>query len=237
MAWRQAVVVAVIAALIGGWWYVQAALATGHITGASDFIQARLHFVWDMPVLYLAGIFRMLLGFCWAGSWSFVHPARVLFLPVVLLFLLPCMRYARLPGLNLLALAPVFIVAPVLAGLLYHLAVMVASTGIGGGTPGWFFHLFAGPLSLVLALGWRRCLWPLLVYAGSLDAVLAWMQAAFFSGCLPRVGSGAVNLSAATCVMDVDRLRFLAFPGIAGIAFGLGIVGMLAALTANRKLS
>jgi hypothetical protein len=62
VAWRQAVVVAVIAAALGGWWYVQAALSTGHVTGASDFIQARVHFSWDMPGLYLAGIFRILLG-------------------------------------------------------------------------------------------------------------------------------------------------------------------------------
>jgi hypothetical protein len=235
VAWRQAVVVAVIAAALGGWWYVQAALSTGHVTGASDFIQARVHFSWDMPGLYLAGIFRMLLGFCWAGSWSFVHPARVLFLPVILLFLLPYVFYARLVGRDLVALAPVFVVAPVLAGLLYHLAVMVASTGIGGGTPGWFFHIFAGPLSLVLALGWRRFCWPLVVYAGILDVALAWMQAEFFSGCLPRVGQGAVDVLAATCVMDVDRLRFLTFPDVALVTFGLGLAALIGTVTFVKR--
>lgn len=229
-AGRQAVAAGLIAAALGGWWYGLAALNTGHVTGASDFIQARVHFGWDMPGLYLAGMLRMLLGFCWAGSWSFVHPARVLFLPVILLFLLPCLRYARLAGRDLAALAPVFIAAPVLAGLLYHLAVMVASTGVGGGTPGWFFHIFAGPLSLVLAVGWQRFLWPLLVYAGVLDGILAWMQAAFFSGCLPRAGRGAVDLLGARCVLDVHALGFLTFPDAAIVSVGLALAAAIGAV-------
>jgi hypothetical protein len=44
-----------------------------------------------------------------------------------------------------------------LGGLLYHLLNMVAMTGEGAGTPGWYLHIFAAPLSLALVIGWR---WP-----------------------------------------------------------------------------
>jgi hypothetical protein len=236
-----------LALLVGGWWYVHAWLTTGNVTGASDFVELRQHggFLHNLaahfpstldlwlraPALYLSGLLRMLLGFCWAGSWSFVHPPRVLEAPVLLLVLLPCAFYARrVARRDFIALAPVFMVAPVLAGLLYHLAMMLAATGQGAGTPGWFFHLFSGPLSLVLTLGWARwrLMAPLLAYALALDALLAWCQIAFFSGCLPRAGQGAVHPMAASCLVNLHNLAVLGYPGIAMPCAALGASALLA---------
>jgi len=239
----------VIGVAVGGWWYVHALLATGHVTGASDFIELSqnggfwhslaMHFpalTWRVPALYLAGLIRMGLGFCWAGSWSFVHPSRVLEVPVLALALLAAgLGVSRR---DFVALAPVFLVVPVLAGLLFHLGVMLAGTGQGGGTPGWFLHIFAGPTSLVLALGWRRWMWPLVVYALVLDVLLAWCQLAFFSGCLPRAGLSAVQPWRAVCFVNSGHLAVLGFPAVAGLSAALGVaalVGVLLVVKPGRR--
>ncbi len=250
--WAAALVVPLLAVLTGGFWYVHAMILTGNVTGAADFIQvqqqggvlssAHKHFptLLDMlvlaPGLYLAGLLRMVVGFCWAGTWSFMHPSRLLVLPVAVLVLVPCGLYARrVRRADLLALAPVFMVAPVLAGLLYHLATMLAVTGEGSGTPGWFFHIFAGPLSLVLALGWgrRALMLPLVGYAAGFGAVMFWAQMAFFSGCLPRAGRGEVNLLDAVCLVNAGHLRLLAFPELAFFSEILGAALLLAAALAG----
>jgi hypothetical protein len=240
--------IVLLAGLVGLWWYVHAWDVTGSFTGASDFIELRQqggllaglarHYpsffdkVMVAPADYLLGLLRMMFGFCWAGSWSFVHPPRVLFLPVLALAVVPCVVFARrVEKDDLVALAPVFMVAPVLAGLLYHLLGMMAGSGLGSGTPGWFLHLFAGPLALVLALGWRhRFIRWLAGYAAGLDALLAWMQLGFFSGCLPRAGVGAVNVLDAVCFVDVGRLGALGFPGLAFACglMGVGVLGVAA---------
>jgi hypothetical protein len=244
--WALTLAVPLVAALTGGWWYSQALVSTGHLTGASDFIQMHqssglLHAATLAPGPYLTGLIQMLFGFCWAGTWSFAHPSRLFLVPIIALVLVPCALYAkRVNRTDLVALAPIFIVAPILAGLLYHLAVMLAETGQSG-TPGWFFHLFAGPLSLILALGWGRrgLMLPLVGYAALLDGMLTWTQFAFFSGCLPRTGHGEVHPLDATCFVNVQHLLQLTFSDL-GFASGiLGIIILIAAtiLLANNSSS
>jgi hypothetical protein len=247
--WAPTLAVPVLALLIGGLWYARAAAATGAFTGAGDFtqvekygglLQTGLHrfpstraLLVQAPALYLAGLLRMLVGFRWAGTWSFVHPPRVFALPVVALAILPSGLYLwRVRRTELVELAPAFLVGPMLAGLLYHLAVKVAATGEGYGTPGWFFHLLAGPLTLAMALGWgsRVVMVPLAAYAFLHTAVMAWVQIAFFSGCLPRAGLEAVKLVDATCVASTANLRLLAFPDLTLLAGVLAVI--LLAVTA-----
>lgn len=237
--WGMALLAPALAAVIGGAWYVAKYRATGSLTGANDMIalQAqggllaglRAHF---SPVQYAAGLVRIVASFCSAGTWSFAHPSRLFVAPVAALALLPLARYARrLPRLTLPAIAPVFVVGPVLAGLLYHLLGMVAWTGVGSGTPGWYLHIFAGPLAAMLALGWgpRWAMRPLLAYALAFSALSAALQLAFFSGCLPRAGLGAVSPLALECVARFDRLGQLALPGVAAAAGAVGGLALLGA--------
>ena len=207
-----------------------------------------IHFptLWDQlvvaPERYVLATIRMMMGFCWAGTWSFAHPPRVFVLPVVALALIPCVLYMRrINWRDPVTFAPIFLVGPVLAGLLYHILVMLAGSGEGIGTPGWFFHIFTGPLSLVLALGWasRKLMLPLTAYAVLHFVAMAWMQIAFFSGCLPRTGTGVVYLQNASCIMDIGRLRLLAFPDVAlaATALGLGALGTALAVGARNYAS
>jgi hypothetical protein len=243
---RAILIVVAVAVVIGGPWYLFNFLSSGVLTGAGDTISLdaqggllaglRVHF---SPMLYGLGLVRMVAGFCWAGTWSFVHPSRLFIIPLAILILLPFGRYfSTLKRRDLIAIAPVFIVAPVLAGLLYHLLGMVAAAREDGGTPGWFFHIFAGPLSLALALGWARrsVMLPLVAYSGLFSALVLWMQAAFFSGCLPRTDRGLVSLTSATCVVDVSRLGMLALPdlALAGVVAALAMLA-LAGIVVARK--
>jgi hypothetical protein len=157
------------------------------------------------------------------------------------LALLPTFLYAlRSRQWTLPLLTPVFLVVPALLGLLYHLLAMVAATGIGNGTPGWYLHIFAGPLALVLALGWagRAVMLPLIAYAIAFFVAVAGMQVAFFSGCLARSGVGKVSLvEAAGCMVDLAPLGRIVLPDLALAAATLACVALLAgfALAASGR--
>jgi hypothetical protein len=245
--WQPVLLVLVCAVAIGGPWYLSRWLATNVWTGAVDSINVenqggllvglREHFSLS---LYGLGLLRMVGGFCWAGTWSFVHTSRGFVVPVALLILWPLGRY--LSGLrhsDPMAWAPVFIVGPVFAGLLYHLLGMVAVGHVNGGTPGWFFHIFAAPLSLAWVLGWprSRLTLPLLAYSGVFGLVMIWMQAAFFSGCLPRVGLDQVKLTKAICLVDVTHLRLFALPYVAGASLMLALLALGCAAWCAARLA
>ena len=241
VAWRRgglrdAALVPVIALAIGGLWYVTKWRATGSIVGANDMIAlqaqggmlAGLRAHGDVA-RYAIGVARILGTFAWAGTWSFAHPPALLVAPVAALPVVSLVGYLRRrPWRQLQTLAPLVIVAPVIAGLLYHLLGRLAATGEGTGTPGWYLHIFVGPLSLILAMGMPRVRLaaPLLGYAALLCAGVAWLQLAFFSGCLPRAGAGLVRPMQATCLLDLARLRQVAMPDI-GLAFAAVAVVLL----------
>ena len=246
--WPVAALAPVLAILIGGAWYLAKLRMTGSFTGSADLIELqahggllhglRAHFsAWQ----YLRGIGGIVAGFCWAGTWSFVQPSRLYWVPMMALAVLPPALYVwRARRWTLAALTPVFFVAPVLAGLLYHQLAMVAETGAGNGTPGWYLHMFAGPLACVLVLGWagRGVMLPLLAYAGAFFVAVNAMQLAFFSGCLPRTGLGKVSLvESVRCLGALAPLHRVALPDIAAPVAAVAVVALLAAcvLAAPRQ--
>jgi hypothetical protein len=243
--WPQrwpALAVPLLAVVLGGPWYLAKLRATGSLTGSANLIDLaahgglllglRAHFA---IIEYLRGLGGIVSSFCWAATWSFALPSRLFLLPVAALAIVPLGVYVvRLRRLDLAAWSPVFLIAPVVAGLCYHLLAMLAETGTGNVTPGWYLHIFAAPLSLVLVLGWpgRRLMVPLLVYAVAFSGMVACIQISFFSGCLPRVGLAKVWLPAADCLLDVGRLRVLAepdlgLPALAVAVLALGSAGIL----------
>jgi len=234
LAWRQrrgglmAVAVPALALLLAGGWYLAKWRLTGSVSGADDLIAMdrdgglwaglRAHFT---VLALLRRLDGLLLGFAWAGTWSFVQPSRWWLLPVTLLPLLSGALYlARARRLDAAALSPLVLLLPVLAGLLYHLFAMLAAPELGFGTPGWYLHIFCGPLAVVLVLGWAgRAMWPLLGYGVALSAALAAMQATFFAGCLTRVDTAKVSLvEAGECLGALAPLRRVALPEVAAVA-------------------
>ena len=229
----------VVAALLGGPWYGVRLLSTGSLTGADEFIRlAAAGGFWQGLAEHLSllqawrGLVGILGGFAWGGTWSFAHPRSLFVAPLVLAIVLAAVLYAwGLRRRDAVALAPLCLVGPVLAGLVYHVLWLIAGTGEGAGTPGWYLHIFAAPLALMLALGWR---WPwlqggLAAYGIAFGAAMVPWQLAFFSGCLARAGVGAVTLAGARCVVDVAHLQAISLPGL---ALAAGVPGLLALLAA-----
>lgn len=246
-AWRRRdraavvrlLVTLVLAGAVGGVWYVYKWLTTGTLTGGADFVALqRAGGLWHglvehfSPTQYVLGLIRILIGFAWAGTWSFAHPNHLAVAPIIASVVLAGVFYAiRLRRSDLIAWAPASLVVPMLGGLLYHLLNMVAMTGLGAGTPGWYLHIFAAPLSFALALGWR---WPrlqgaLAAYGVAFGAAMVPWQLSFFSGCLARDGAGTATLAGATCGIDIGHLEAITLPGVALAAGAIGLMTLAAA--------
>jgi hypothetical protein len=226
-------------------WYADRFVMTGTLSGGNDFVHLQhsgglvrglqSHF---SVFQYAIGVVRILAQFAWAGTWSFVHPGRWMVAPIAVSALLGGFFYVRSCRFaDMAGLAPIFFVVPFLLGLLYHLLVMVAGSGEGMGTPGWYLHVLAAPLSMALAIGWR---WPkiqgaLAAYSLVFGAVMVVWQLAFFSGCLDRNGIGGGTLVGAACLIDVGHLQAISLPDMAFVSLAFGLAALLAAGFAQSR--
>jgi len=241
-----------LAALVGGPWYVYKYLAFGVVTGAYEEIvlaeQGGLlgglaaQFSTGSLVHGLAGIVATL---CRPATWSLAKLPEVFLLPLVALLLLPFCAYAF--GLlrtrsEDIRWAPALIAGAVVAGLVHHVLVRIALSGIGSGTPGWYLHMLAGPLGFAYAVGvlriahrrFVRRILPLLgTYTVGYFAVVSWIQLLMYSGCVAK--GGTVKYYALptdpSCTSDVPelfrRLSLIAEPGIGlfSLVVGIGLGG------------
>jgi hypothetical protein len=130
--------------------------------------------------------------------------------------------------------APLFILVPVVSGLALHVLTQIVRAGHGNGTPGWYLHIFAAPLALILALGWRRWLSPLLIYA-VLFHVGCWaLQLSLFSGCAFK-GTAAKYVQLGPCFVDAGRLAALGAPVLGALALAAAVVAAGFALWTQRR--
>jgi hypothetical protein len=235
---RDTVIALVIAGLIGGYWYLDNLRIYGSVFGMTEFDAAGRHggllpALLGLPLTQLAGSLLhglALMGatFVWGGTWTLAHPPTYLMAPVVALALLGfglwLWRFFRWP---LAGQAPLFLAAPLLAGLVSHQLLSIATGGYVADTPGWYLHILSGPLSLALALGWR---WPRLFGALAAYAVafhaLTWMgQLSLFSGCAYKPGPGeALRFDLGSCGIVPSHLAELGAPILGFSALALAFV-------------
>jgi hypothetical protein len=234
---------ALTAGLIGGWFYVWQLAAHGTPTGGDEFIR----FAQDGAVLgglaqnfsmsaLARGLAAIAASFAWAGTWSLARPPEILLAGPVLLigFVLARCLWRRPPSSALLAL---FMAAPTAAGLVYHLLVRIAFTGAGSGTPGWYLHILAPALIVVVAAGWRgsRIVAPALAaWSAGLLALGMTLQLSLFSGCAVKGADRRYDLTGADCLIDMAQLSALGRPGLAA---ALGLAGASLALYAAWRAS
>jgi hypothetical protein len=245
----------VLAALIGGPWYVYNYLDYGIATGAyEEFVVAdqgglraglAAQFSFGALAHGLAGIVATVSR---PVTWSLAKLPEFLLVPLVALLLLPLGAYAF--GLlrtrqTDIVWAPVLIVGAVVAGLVHHVLVRIALTGIGTGTPGWYLHLLVGPLGFAYAVGVlrlvhqrfaRRILPPLTIYTLGYFAVVSWIQLLMYSGCIGKGQKYYAWPTDLSCTVDMpDLYRHLSLTtepqiGLAFLVVGIGLGSFALAL-------
>jgi hypothetical protein len=119
-------------------------------------------------------------------------------------------------------------------GLVYYMLTQIARGPGAAGTPGWYLHILAGPLSLALVMGWRQrpILAALAAYAIAFHLVVWATQLSLFSGCAFKAGDYKyVQFDFASCLIDPTRLAILSEPMLGGLALVLALgAGLLACL-------
>ncbi len=236
---RDVLVVGAGAAALGLWWYVRNYIELGSFTGANDFIRTSAGFDMWRGLLenfslsrVIHGGAELLMTYAAVGTWSLVIPPLALWVAPLLLpaFALTSWALRSRKQVDLAGLAPVFFVAPLLGGLLWHMLHNLALPARMAGTPGWYLHIAAAPIAFAMARGWR----PRLCAALAALAFAAWIALellllSLFSGCSIKTGSGkGYVFDGASCFIDLRALDAIATPWLGIVASAL-VIGLLAA--------
>lgn len=186
-----------------------------------------------LPFTIAASAFK---SFLWGGTWSLARPHSAAYLPLLLLCGLVAIGlwrdrvWRRSPDRTALLL-----LAPFLLGLLVHGMMLALTQGIRS-VPGWYLHVFAAPLGLLLARGlaalpataiWRGLTALAVAGATLFGLVMAYLQTMLFAGCVDLAAdSNRYRIPAGGCLDVIDalpqRLGILAYPGTALLCFALG---------------
>ncbi|MEM7170932.1 MAG: hypothetical protein AAF530_12235 [Pseudomonadota bacterium] len=253
-----------IAVSICGWWYFTKLFTQGSFVGSDEFIRLshqgglieglREHF----SLLALArGMASMVASIFWPGTWSLARlPEGMLAGPVALFLILMGAYFwgQRRTPIGSVTWLPVYLVAPTVLGLMYHILVRLAFDGRGIGTPGWYLHILSVPLAFAAALGlaviWRSKLLRWLVsglaaYSLGYALLSFWFQLLLFSGCAFKAGTNKTYQLPHdhSCLWDwsglTEQLGYLGYPnvGFATLLLGwaLAAVGGMVALRRARS--
>lgn len=228
-----------LAGLISAGWYLYKWMAYGNIIGGDEMLQfdkdggVFLNFLREVtPFALVRGYSAIAASFVWAGSWSLARPAEWMLIgPCVLLAGLGLSWARRLHRGPLKNALPLFVLVPMLGGLSYHMMLRIALTGEGVGIPGWYLHILAPALALILAQAWpqrgwqRWSVWGLSVYTLIFTA-WAWLQLlALYSGCaIKEAHTKHIVWPEGSCFIDISHLNALGYPVTGFIGLGLAVL-------------
>ena len=200
-AFLQTFVVVLVMIAVSGWWYGGNWLegrsllgsnelnAIGTSSGLIDLL--RHHF---SILSWLRGHAAMIVSLGWSCSWSFVRPAYVYMVPLGALVVFVALSYAwalRFHKIHSLEWAPLWCLLPVVLGLSYHVLLMVALTGEGRGTSGYYLLFMVPAIGTAVGLGlssfWHKALFRITaillgMYAVCFAVVISWAQFMLFAG-------------------------------------------------------
>lgn len=255
--WRTTVIALPLATVVGGAWSVYAASVAGGFVVSADFPRLLAQggprlLVERFDALELAkGSYWTLASFVWGGTWSLAHVSEWWRLPAVGLppLVLGCVvAGARRRRLDPGAWLALLLLAAFGVALTAYEVMKIAITGSGGGTPGWYVHVLAGPLGLLLALGldeasrwwWLRALLAgLFAWVTAFFATVCVLQLALYTGCAAKLGRNNHYSfpDGPGCLLDVaslgERAAVLGFPLLGlpllsgGLATGTVLVARL----------
>jgi hypothetical protein len=244
---RNGAMTLIVAAIIGGGWYLHNLVTQGDLLGAQDSIAIagqggilaglRQHF----SIYVLArGIVVTFITWIWAGTWSLVRMSPLLYAPLLLLIVATIAAFA-LALRRAAADDPVWLVGGLFVffggGLLYHIVIVVANGG-DGGTVGWYLHILMPWAAPALGLGiqrlldrpWRRTVMVgLIIYAVLFQAMALWAQIALFTGCAVKNEQKYYAFSGHLLCLDESatvfhRLAIVGWPSLAGVCFAGGLI-------------
>jgi hypothetical protein len=188
-----------LAAVIGGGWYVYKLVSTGDVTGGDEFVRLGQDaslidgLVAHFSILEFGrGLAAIAASFAWAGSWSLARPSELYLVGPTLLVVWVLLRWAlQWRTLRPEMLAPGFLAAPMIAGLVFHLLVRTAAGEGGAGTPGWYLHILAPAMGVAVAWGYRGSALAIGLTLYTLAFTIgAWLlQLSMFSGCAAKLGA------------------------------------------------
>ena len=239
--------VIIIIVASSGWWYWNNYVQYGVISGNIDLkLLKQTGTLWNgletnfSFFQWVRSNAALLVTFGWVGSWSLVKPPLIFLTPIIIILLLlvyaylQTIRHSKIISSEWL---PVWLVLPILIGLSYHILVRIALTGEGRGTPGFYLHILAAPMSAALGLSlhkiWgnnflRTIIQILFGYIILFSIGTTWCQSLFFSGLISaskeeRIYSFAEQLPPFFGLAEVyQRLHVLAYPNV---GFFLLIIG------------
>jgi hypothetical protein len=234
------------ALLIGAGWYVRNFLVYGSPTGSTDSIVAGKlggllpnlisNFSFHAVIRDVIGI---AVSWSWGGSWSLVRVSPWIHIPLLIVAALLILAYfleARSHSADGPIWLPVWLGAPLLAGLLYHILVVIALAS--NGTPGWYLNILAPFLAFAMGIGIDRIsrnkrgrilLVASLFYATVFLTVLMWSQMALFSGCAIKNNEKLYQFDGRHFCLDrlpsvLHRLSIIGWPYLSIIALGAGLL-------------
>ena len=243
------------ALLIGAGWYVRNFLVYGSPTGSTDSILiAQLggllpklisHFSIHTLVSDILGI---AVSWSWGGSWSLVRVSPWLQIPLLLIAAWLMVAYflaARGHSVEGPIWLPVWLTMPLLAGLFYHVLVVIALAS--NGTPGWYLNILAPFLAFAMGLGIERIsrkklgrafLRGALIYAVAFLIIVMWSQVALFSGCAIKNNAKLYQFDGQLFCLDrlseiAHRLSIIGWPNLSIVALGGGLLCIVSALSCS----
>jgi Predicted membrane protein (DUF2142) len=254
------ITVAVLLA-VSGWWYALKLIETGAITGSTEAASLT-----DTGGL-IAGLARNLrvqdlitipwgfaLSFFWGGTWSFIMPPRIWYLPFVVIVAIigyGVVRTMRRETAQAIDWFPVTAFGLFFAALTYYSFVTLATAH--GTSPAWYLHSMAPIMALLVGRGvsgamrsapTRIAITALWFYPLLLLLAMTATNLLYFAGCaakLPDRNYFALT-NAIECIGDyprmIENLGVIASPhsGMALFVSGwiLALVAMAMALRAFR---
>lgn len=227
-----------LAAAMGGAWYVYALTGAGDLSGADGLASLGQDgggndgfAAWFAIQEFGRGLAALAASFAWAGTASLVRPTDIYLAGPSLLAVWVLLRWARQARtLQPEILAPGFIAAPLVAGLVVQLLVRIAAGEDGGGAPGGDLHVLAPAMGVAVAWGYRGSSLAIGLTLYTLAfTVGAWLlQLSMFSGCAAKLGADKnYSFDGASCLIDPVQLGALGYPslGLASVLVGLALAG------------
>jgi hypothetical protein len=235
--------------LISGWWYVLCFHRYG-VLFVSDEMMAFRFMAEPLGVDLTLTAFAVqmsknlagfLTSFLWSGTWSWIPRNLTTYLvcvPLVILVLFGAGRsFKRRSQKNIILVACVFILTPLVLGFVNHMFMIVKFTGVGSGVGGYYLFVVWPVIGCLAALCFKSAETSVGKYALIISFCLVfvfeisgwWFMMQIFAGVVEKTGYlnrgvGSIGLTPGNMAFVIERLRGLDFPYFSNILYASSVL-------------